>query len=51
MALAVKPCGKAGDKRYAGYLTSRRGTEFDLTYPDPVTLPPPDTTPLPPVID
>lgn len=41
----------AGDKRYAGYLTSRRGTEFDLTYPDPVTLPPPDTTPLPPVID
>lgn len=41
----------AGDKRYASYLTSRRGTEFALTYPARVVLPPPDTTPLPPVID
>lgn len=41
----------AGDRRYAGYLTTRHGTEFDLTYPEPTTVAPPDTTPLPPVID
>lgn len=34
----------AGDRRYAGYLIPRHGTEFDLTYPD-------RTPTLPPVID
>lgn len=42
----------AGDRRYAGYLTPRTGTEFRLTAPSPIPLPPPgSTTPLPPVID
>ncbi|MBX3286764.1 MAG: hypothetical protein KF703_15550 [Actinobacteria bacterium] len=41
----------AGDTRYAGYLKTRHGDGFDLTYPDPTVAPPPDTVPLPPVID